>query len=572
MKALAIRCGLAAFLLLAGSAWAVPAHYIVFEFDADGRATPVFHAQVEMAADPSVGELPRLVSDTEVERIGYRAVKNGIIGALRQIEVPRFLRAEFANDADPHDATIVHHSNIENTQRAFVLRIALDAADSVDLETDAGVQRIDLTALAAHAASLPLAATALAKVDPAQVHAIEGSGAAGSPANRVDILVLGEGYTAAEQSAFDSHTTTLQNAMFNVTPYREYANFVNWRTGFVVSEQSGADHPVYQAGCTTASCCTDPAAQNDPHAGMFVNTAFDGRYCSYNIHRLLTVSDSKIYAAAAGYPDWDAILVTVNDPVYGGAGGAFSVTSAHAEAPKVVIHEYGHSFHRLADEYDSPYPGYPSCSDFPAPGLGPCEANVTNQTVPDLIKWRSWFTSGIAIPTPSGTAGTGLFQGARYQIFDMYRPVFNTCLMRSLITTFCPVCRQEYVKRLYRGGFGSPSGGIDLIEPGSEWPRPATPVRYAINTTRMFSADILTPAIGSVGIQWFLDGSPIGGANAASYAFSQASQTPATRTLQLRVADQTAFVNAAMADGLLVHTRSWTIQVDNDRLFADGFE
>jgi len=542
---------------------AIPAHYIVFEFDADGRAVPVFLADVELAAARNdIVASPR-ASDTEIERVAWRAIRDGVAGPLREVEVPRFLRAEFAHDVDTGLGTIDAH-RVETHDRSFVLRVAHEDAESVELVTDAGVQYFDLAALTATRYSLPLAAHAPAQLGrEVGVHAVNSG-------NRLDILVLGDGYTSAQQAVFNTHAAALRTAMFAVTPYREYENFVNWQTGFVSSVQSGSDHPPFQAGCTTTSCCADTAAQSGPAAGTFVNTALDGRFCTSQIHRLLTVSSSKVFAAAAAYPDWDKILVTVNDPLYGGAGGNYAVTSAAAQAAFIVIHEFGHSFHGLADEYSTPFPGFPACSDVSA---GPvCEANVTNQTSANLVKWRSWFTPGNPIPTPGGTAGIGLFEGARYLTSGMYRPVNSTCLMRSLGTTFCPVCRQEYVKKLYRGGFGVPSAGIDMIEPNSQSPANSVAVPYAVGSTRLFGATVLRPTIGSVAVRWYLDGSPIAGATSDTYMFSQLAATPATRMLELRVVDQTAFVNATMADGLLVHSRTWTIQIGNDLLFADGFQ
>lgn len=564
-----LRTGLGSLLLICGSVAAKPAHYVVFEFDATGMAVPVFHARVELAADRSiVADQISRVSDTETEQVAFRPILDGVAGAERQVAVPRYRRAEFARDAESGVGEIEHHSNIEDEARAFVVRVAMEDADSIELQTDAGRQQIDLLALERNAANLPLAGTPLARVGDRERS--ESSLTAANSGNRVDILVLGDGYTSAEQATFNTHAAALRTQMFNVSPYKEYASFVNWQTGFLVSAQSGADHPPYQAGCTTASCCSDTAANSDPRAGTFVDTALDSRFCTNQLHRLLSSSNSKVYAAAAGFPDWDQILVTVNDPVYGGAGGAYGVTSAHTSGPLVVIHEYAHSFHKLADEYDSAYPGFPACSDLGANQT--CEANVTNQTSAALVKWRSWFTPGIAIPTPGGTSGTGLFQGARYLSSGMYRPVDSSCLMRFLGTNFCPVCRQQYVKHLYKGGFGVPAAGIDLIEPGSEVPSPATPVVYAMGTSRSFAAGILRPSVGTVSLQWYLDGAPITGATNASYNFVQSVAAPATRTLELRATDETTFVHATMADGLLVHSRTWTIQVNNDRLFANGFE
>ncbi len=565
------RLILTAALLWAGAAWADPAHYIVFEVDDGGQPQPVFHTMVDLVPDASraPAEQPLLASDAEMRRFAWRPLHEGVAGADRVVQVPRFLRGEFSRDPEHGDHDIDHHPLIRPERIAFVVRVPAAEAQAIELVGEHSLARFDLDELAANAAQLPLAG-----VEPVTVvsHAAAGvRGAAGNPANRVDILLLGDGYASGEQAVFNAHADALWGSMFNVTPYKEYANFVNWTTGFVASAQSGADHPPYQAGCTTTACCADTGAVNDPRAGMFVNTAFDGRFCTNQIHRLLTVNGSKVLAAAAGYPNWDVILVTVNDPVYGGAGGSISVTSAHTQGPLVVIHEYAHTFHRLADEYTSPYPGFPACSDLG--GSAACEANVTNQTNRNLVKWRHWYDpTNIAVPTPAGTAGTGLFEGARYLTTGMYRPTHNSCLMRSLGSTFCTVCRQEYVKRLYAGWpNGVPAGGIDLIEPGSESPSSAQPVAYVPGTNQAFSAALLRPEGGAVSVQWLLDGQVIAGANSENFVFNDPVPAVSARTLQLRVTDTSPFVHAQMADGLMVHTRSWTLQ-PNDVLFANGFE
>ena len=224
-----------------------------------------------------------------------------------------------------------------------------------------------------------------------------------------------------------------------------------------------------------------------------------------------------------------------------------------------MVYEFGHSFTGLADEYESAYPGYPDCNDR---GSGsPCEANVTNQTNAASIKWAPLLSPGIAIPTPAGRAGTGLFVGARYRESGMYRPTYDMCLMRSNTNVFCPVCAAEFVRKLYAGGFGTPSAGIDLIEPGSESPGNANTVIYTAGSTQVFSASVLAPGHGEVSRRWWLDGEPIPDATSSSYAFTQTSATPTTHTLELRVHDDTPLVPAAMAGQLLEHKRTWTIQV-----------
>ena len=87
------------------------------------------------------------------------------------------------------------------------------------------------------------------------------------------------------------------------------------------------------------------------------------------------LNNSLVFAAAAAVPDWDHILVMVNDETYGGAGGVVSVVSTHSLAADIARHEFGHAFTDLADEYDTPFPAFPSCSDLSGPA---CEANVTD--------------------------------------------------------------------------------------------------------------------------------------------------------------------------------------------------
>ncbi|HEY6941616.1 M64 family metallopeptidase [Dokdonella sp.] len=546
--------------LASGVAHAVPAHYVVFTRDTTGTIEPVYYTTVDLADARDDARAPAFDA-ARGERVAWRAWKGGIDLGERSVAIPE-LRGEFARDPLRGDGTIVS-ARPHAGARSFVLRIPVDAADAVEFAGAGAPQRFELGVLAAHARELRLAA----RVPRARIDPVQGGG---NPANRVDILVVGDGYTSAQHSLFDADATILHDAFFGLAPYKEYESFVNWTTAFFASGQSGADHPPYQAGCTQATCCSDPDAIGDPHAGQSVDTAFDATFCAFQIQRLLVVDDGAVLAAAAAYPDWDKIVVVVNDDTYGGSGGGISVTSTHAQAPQIVLHEYGHSFTGLADEYSSPYPGFPPCSDIS--GGAPCEANVTNQSAAAQVKWNSWFTPGNPIPTPPGTPGVGLFEGARYLSTGMYRPVDTQCLMQFLGVPFCPVCRQEYVRTLYRGGWGDPSTGIDLIEPGSESPATTVPVQYAPGTHQPFAVSLLQPTIGALDVQWYLDGDPIGGATSSTYVFSQAGASPSSHTLEVRVKDLTGFVSAAMAGGLLDHQRSWTIQVDTDVIFRNGFD
>lgn len=551
----ALRFLLTSVLAAAAPAMAEPAHYVVLEFSA-GEVVPVYYRQVELAVERDAA-VPA-VDAAAAGRIRWRAAS----GRMHEVAMPHVVRAEFARDPESPTSAI-DAVDVPDHPRSFVVRAPVADGGVIELELPGGTtRRIDLAALATEADALPLAG----RVPTVARRAPRG----GDPANRLDVLVFGDGYTAGQQALFDGHAAALRTGMFGITPYREYEGYVNWIPAFVVSQDVGATHPPYQAGCTSNTCCADISAQSDPLAGQVSSTAFGSRFCAYQIHRLLVANNSLVLAAASAYPDWDVVLVSVNDPVYGGSGGQVGVLSQHPAAQEVTIHEFGHTFTGLADEYDSPYPGYPACSDLAGPS--PCEANATNQTLAAAVKWRDLFTPGIAIPTPAGTPGTGLFEGARYQTIGMYRPA-DQCEMRQLGVEFCSVCRQEYVKQLYRGGWGVPANGIDPIEPGSESPVTTQPVVYTAGSTQVFMATVLEPGVGAHEVQWWLDGSPIAGANQASFTFEQATTTPATRTLELRVVDPTALVAPSMAQGLLDTSRSWAIEVvESDVIFTDGFE
>jgi hypothetical protein len=385
----------------------------------------------------------------------------------------------------------------------------------------------------------------------------------GPPGNRVDLLVMGDGYTAAQQTKFSNDAASVITGFFGISPYAEYSNYVNVHMLHTPSSEAGADHPPYQAGCSSSSCCGDPDMLSDPLQGTFVDTAFDARFCTNNIHRLLTVNGSKVWAAAAAVADWDEILVVVNDTTYGGSGGIYPVVSLHGAAPQIAQHEYGHSFVGLADEYESPYPGYPPCSDISG---SPCEANVTDVVTRSLIKWSPWISPSTPIPTvpefdPAFANVVGLFEGARYLTTGMYRSG-QSCIMRSLGAPYCQVPSQAYVLELYSGGWGVPSSGISLIEPGSLSPTTGT-ITLSYPYSQVFQADILEPVGGPpASIQWMVDGVPDPVAHTDTFTYTPViSDVGNDIEIRLLVQDTTPLVHPAMAGTLLQSSHVWTVTV-----------
>ena len=540
-----------------------PARYLVLEIDAQGEVTPLYHRRIRLASplrSRTAGEMEELRQEVfrEDEGVEVRVLDDSGQTVFQDVlRVPQWVRGEFHGAREARGGWAIEAHNFPWDPRVFVVRApatgTLLSLGSLQpgRETFRAVT-LDLEDLERRADLLPIAMPS--EIEPQQVSGV----ITGNPGNRVDLLIMGDGYTAAQIAKFNSDTANLEASFFNLSPYSEYKNYVNRVTLFTASAQSGADHPPYNPACSgdNPSCCSDIGASFDPLAGTYVNTAFGGRFCAFNTHRLAVVNTAAAYAAASAYPDWDAILVLLNDATYGGSGGAIAVTSTHTAAVDIARHEYGHSFTRLGDEYETPNPGYPGCSDISGPA---CQPNVTDQTSRPLIKWAPWISASTPIPTPEGIPAyanvAGLFQGARYQSAGMYRHRDTECLMNFLGKPFGEVCRQEYVLRLYRGGWGDPFNGIELVEPASELPPEGS---YSVLTGASFAATLLGPSGGPpLSVTWKINGAPVPGATGSSFTFLPPA--PGSYQVTLEVRDATSLVHPAMAGSLLQTSRSWWI-------------
>ena len=201
----------------------------------------------------------------------------------------------------------------------------------------------------------------------------------GSSDNRVDIAVLGDGYTAGELQKYKNDVQNFLQGFFAEEPFREYQRYLNVHRIDVTSNQSGADHP---------------------ETNLFVNTALDATYNCSGIQRLICVNVSKVNTVVSntlGAAQHDMVLVIVNDSQYGGSGGSVAVASTNAAVVELVLHEEGHSFAFLADEYGGPPP--PSCNN----SNEPSQPNATKQTQRAQIKWNQWIDLATPVPTTSTT-------------------------------------------------------------------------------------------------------------------------------------------------------------------------
>ncbi len=535
------------------------ADYIVFEQHSGGSPVPVYYAPVTLQQPLVSLDGLQMLSALSASRrdVAQFAIQlkdaQGTIVFQDVVSVSPWLRGEFhpAMPEEPIDGHILPQEVL-----SFVVRVPRLAGTTLFLQDEQfktlGQYDMLLLTLQTERIALP-PAEALQSPPPSL----------GPAANRVDMLVMGDGYTAAQAAQFASDAAAVSGAFFNVSPLSTYQNYFNVYTLFTASSQSGSDHPPYNIACgySDPTCCGDTFMQSDPLQGTMVNTAFDSRFCAYWIHRLVVADNSKVYAAAAAVPDWDTILLIVNDPTYGGSGGAVATVTMNSASAQVAQHEFGHSFVWLADEYSSPYPGYPSCSDVPGSPLSACESNVTDLTVQALIKWNAWILPGTIIPTPNNPTYSGLvglFEGARYQSSGMYRSGYN-CIMRSLGYPFCQVPSQSFVLKLYQGGWGVPASGIRNIEPGNASP-PGSSLSLTRPITQQFQASLLGPAGGpALQVAWLKNGVPIPGETGSIYTYNSLATDPALVNITLQVSDATALVHPTAFSSNMQSSLTWAV-------------
>jgi len=359
----------------------------------------------------------------------------------------------------------------------------------------------------------------------------------GPNANRINIVVLSEGYQSNQLPQFLIDATNAVNNLLSAAPYQEYRSYFNAFAISVASNNSGSDHP---------------------SQGVFKDTYFNSTYDSYGLPELVTIPPNNVdanYSHGEGkvidlltnlIPDYDLILMVVNDLQYGGSGGSVLISSLHVDSAEIVVHESGHTFGGLADEYDDPFPAYTPVE----------KPNVTTQTNRALIKWSSWILPSTPLPTPqdpSFSAVVGLFEGAEYQTTGWYRPKLD-CKMRTLGTPFCEVCSETLVHSLY-----SVIRPIDAFSPSS------TEVNIVSDQLVAFNITSLQPTHHSLIIQWYTDNAPIPDATNSALQFLPASIGNGTHTISAVVLDPTPLVRSDPTN-LLRATNVWTIHVNFSRL------
>ncbi len=319
----------------------------------------------------------------------------------------------------------------------------------------------------------------------------------GEPHNKVDIAFIGEGYTIREEEKFKADLERFAGVFFRQEPYKTYRESFNIYGVFKPSNDSGCDEPRRQ---------------------IFKKTALNATFNSLGSERYLLTEDNKSLRDIAAHVPYDTLFIMVNHKRYGGGGiynlyCTFTVDNQWFEY--LFLHEFGHSFTGLGDEY---YTSSVAYNDFYPRGVEPTEPNITALLDPKKLKWNDLLTPGVEIPTPwkkkdfeemdnayqkirreinTKIAGmkregapqaevekveqeadflsrehtekvnayfqksqfkdkVGAFEGAGYSAQGLYRPMLDCLMFTKGKKPFCKVCEQAIVRVIkYYSGIDS---------------------------------------------------------------------------------------------------------------------
>jgi hypothetical protein len=290
----------------------------------------------------------------------------------------------------------------------------------------------------------------------------------GDPAKKLDLLILGDGYTAAERGKFERDARRLMGILLNTAPFKERANDINvW----------GLSPPAAESGVSR------------PSQHIYRRSPVGATYDAFDSERYVLTFENKAFRDIAAHAPYDVVEILVNSATYGGGGifGQYSTVAAdNTWAGYVFVHEFGHHIAGLADEYYTSDVAYLP----PADRVEPWEPNATALLDPARLKWGDLVAPGTPLPTPwpkeeferytkeiqqrrrqiraenrpesemdalfreeqardtvllnSGPyAGkVGAFEGANYEARGAFRPQTDCIMFTRDAVPFCAVCRR----------------------------------------------------------------------------------------------------------------------------------
>ena len=326
---------------------------------------------------------------------------------------------------------------------------------------------------------------------------------------RINMVVLGDGFTTTEQNDFMTNATSLVNYVFSKKPYDQYKNYFNVYAIKVISAESGVKHP------GTATDVPEPIIPvTNPN--NFLGSTFD-----VGVHRCLysNTVNKVTNVLASNVPDFDIAFILGNSPEYGGCGGTYAFLSLHAAADEIAVHELGHSFGNLADEYW-----------FSGTGESP---NKTKNNNIETNKWKNWV----------GLNNVGIYPYEESPTW--FRPHQN-CEMRYLDREFCSVCAQQLIERVH-----TLQNPIDSFTPNNS-------SALNLNGPITFSVNEILPIPNTLVNSWSVNGtSIIETSNSATIPAS--NFTNGVNTVLFSVVDNNPLLKVDNHQNLHVSTISWTV-------------
>jgi len=251
-----------------------------------------------------------------------------------------------------------------------------------------------------------------------------------SPDKAIDIAVIAEGYTSKQRAKFFRDAKKLAENLFTHEPFAKYKSRINVYAIATASIDTGVSKP-----------------QND----NWRNSALGSHYYTFYSDRYLTTPNVFTVHDYAALVPYDAIYILANTKTYGGGGIYNFYTLASADSKRaqteVTVHEFGHSFAGLADEYFYDKDALDGMYDTK---IEPWEPNISSLVKFDT-KWKSDLPEGTAIPTPltdENKTKIGVFEGGGYLKKGMYRPFFDCRMRTNTAKGFCPVCEKAVEKRI----------------------------------------------------------------------------------------------------------------------------
>ena len=212
----------------------------------------------------------------------------------------------------------------------------------------------------------------------------------GDSHKKVDVVILAEGYTAKEKQKFEKDLKRYKNHFLSQEPFKKNKNNFNIYGVYKPSEESSID---------------------EPGANVYKNTALNSNYYALGSERYILTEDNKTMRSLAANVPYDAVYIMVNNSRYGG-GGIYNLYSTFISdnqfSDYIFLHEFGHSFGGLADEY---YTSQVAYNEFYPEGQEPVEPNITRLLDKANLKWKGVSTPGVALPTP--------WEKERYDALDL---------------------------------------------------------------------------------------------------------------------------------------------------------